>query len=129
MSTTKPPYTKPPIYNPEFNEVLKDKILNAKTAEVEIETPAESQPATGSSGSENDASKSEDSRKGFRKRNITAYENKLRYNHVSTVLTVKDINSGIPYESKNRDIVALDGLTVASSFFCIIDASYFGVNN
>ena len=65
-------------------EVLKDKLLNAKTAEVEIETPTESQPATGSSGSENDASKSEDSRKGFRKRNITAYENKLRYNYVST---------------------------------------------
>ena len=78
-------YKKLPIHNPEFNEVLKDKILNAKTAEVEIET--ESQPATGSSGSENDASKSEDSRKGFRKRNITAYENKLRYNHVSTVHT------------------------------------------
>ena len=85
MSTTKPPYTKPPIHNCEFIEVLKDKLLNAKTAEVEIET--ESQPATGSSGSENDASKSEDSRKGFRKRNITAYENKLRYNHVSTVHT------------------------------------------
>ena len=66
---------------------MKDKLLNAKTAEVEIETAAESQPATGSSGSENDASKSEDSRKGFRKRNITAYENKLRYDHVSTVLT------------------------------------------
>ena len=90
---------------------MKDKLLNAKTAEVEIET-AESQPATGSSGSENDGSKSEDSRKGFRKRNITAYENKLRYNHVSTVLTVKDMNSGIPYESKNRDIVALDGLNL-----------------
>lgn len=58
----------------------KDKLLNAKTAEVEIETPTEPQPATGSSGSENDASKSEDSRKGFRKRNITAYENKLRDN-------------------------------------------------
>ena len=61
---------------------MKDKLLNAKTAEVEIETPTEPQPATGSSGSENDASKSEDSRKGFRKRNITAYENKLRYNHI-----------------------------------------------
>ena len=85
MSTTKPLYTKLPIHNCEFIEVLKDKILNAKTAEVEIETVTESQPATGSSGSENDASKSEDSRKGFRKRNITAYENKLRYNHVSTV--------------------------------------------
>ena len=66
---------------------MKDKLLNAKTAEVEIETPTEPQPATGSSGSENDASKSEDSRKGFRKRNITAYENKLRFDHVSTVLT------------------------------------------
>ena len=72
---------------------MKDKLLNAKTAEVEIETPTEPQPATGSSGSENDASKSEDSRKGFRKRNITAYENKLRYNYKSTfVYTVELMN-------------------------------------
>ena len=58
---------------------MKDQLLNAKTAEVEIETP-EAQPSTGSAGSssENEAPKSEDSRKGFRKRNITAYENKLR---------------------------------------------------
>ena len=66
------------IYIPEFVEVLKDQLLNAKTAEVEVESPTESQLATGSSSSDNDASKSEDSRKGFRKRNITSYENKLR---------------------------------------------------
>lgn len=59
---------------------MKDKLLKAKSAEAEVETPAETQGATGStsSGSENEAPKSEDSRKGFRKRNITAYENKLR---------------------------------------------------
>ena len=57
---------------------LEDKLLKAKTAEAEVETPAETQGATGSTSSENEAPKSEDSRKGFRKRNITAYENKLR---------------------------------------------------
>ena len=57
---------------------MKDKLLKAKSAEAEVETPAEGATGSTSSGSENEAPKSEDSRKGFRKRNITAYENKLR---------------------------------------------------